>query len=62
MDDSITVPQRAVSPPAAHGALPSPREDAAALFFALKETEMFQTKSKQTNKQTVSCRNAPSSQ
>lgn len=55
MDDSITVPQHAVSPPAAHGTgkLPSPSEDVV-LLFAPKEINM--TKSdQQTND--ISCRN-----
>lgn len=52
MDDSITVPQHAVSPPAAHntGTLPSPSEDVAVLF-ALKEMNIFKN-NKQTNKKT----------
>lgn len=53
MDDSITVPQHAVSPPAARrtGALPSPREDVAALF-APEEMKMlkFKIENKQTSK------------
>lgn len=42
MDDSITVPQHAVSPPAAHstGTLPSLTKDVVFLF-AMKETNMF---------------------
>lgn len=54
MDDSITVPQRAVSPPAARrtGALPSPREDVAAALFAPEEMKMlkFKIENKQTSK------------
>ena len=48
MDDSITVPQHAVSPPAAHssGTLPSSSEDVV-LLFALGEINMFKN-----NKQT----------
>lgn len=53
MDDSITVPQHAVSPPAAcrTAALPSPCEDVAALF-APEEMKMLKLKieSKQTSK------------
>lgn len=53
MDDSITVPQHAVSPPAARrtAALPSPCEDVAALF-APEEMKMFKFKieNKQTSK------------
>lgn len=53
MDDSITVPQHAVSPPAAHntGTFPSPFDNFAALF-ALEEINMFDNK--QTN-QKISC-------
>lgn len=50
MDDSITVPQHAVSPPAAHstGTLPSPSEDVVFLF-APGEINMFKN-NKQTKK------------
>lgn len=49
MDDSITVPQHAVSPPAAHstGTLPSPSQDVVVLF-ARKEINVFKN-NKQTN-------------
>lgn len=49
MDDSITVPRRAVSPPAAHR-LSRRRVRMLLHCFVLKETEIFQKK-KQTNKQ-----------
>lgn len=51
MDDSITVPQHAVSPPAARrtAALPSPREDVAALFAEMKMFK-FKIENKQTSK------------
>lgn len=50
MDDSITVLQHAVSPPAAHstGTLPSPSEDVV-LLFAPEEINMFKN-NKQTKK------------
>lgn len=57
MDDSITVPRHAVSPPGARsaGMLPSPSEDVV-LLFALEEIKMFE---KQTNMEAknISCRN-----